>query len=132
MKLPIAIALLAVTACSNQASTPPPQPPPPEQPSNQPAPTSEPTNHHTCQLDSDCTLAPTISGWATTPPTGATCENSCFAAINKASEAAWAALVETLSPTITCDREFEPCPPESDFTAACVESVCTARYSPQQ
>jgi len=89
-----------------------------------------PADHRSCTADADCAVAPSLAGLAHLPRAGDTCRGTCFVGVRKDALEAWQKAVDALAATVPCDKEFEPCPPASDFRARCLHGTCEADYAP--
>ncbi|MCB9744122.1 MAG: hypothetical protein H6741_16115 [Alphaproteobacteria bacterium] len=109
--------LLLLSACSLLQSTP-------ESPL--------PPDFRECKVDADCVVAPSMYGLDRLPTSRDTCEGTCYIGVNKAHLETWTAEVARLTPTIPCDKEFEPCPGEEDWAPRCQRSQCVVDYAPRR
>jgi hypothetical protein len=111
------------TACGGPPATPSAEGARPERPYP-----GLPEDSRFCRTDADCVVAQSLAGLDHIPRPGERCEGTCYVGVRREALAAWNSAVTALSPTVPCDREFEPCPPAEHFEAFCRLGTCQVRY----
>ena len=81
-----------------------------------------------CDSDADCVVVPTIAGHVDAPGWWESCDNTCYTGVRHGREDEWGALRDGLAPGVSCNKQFEPCPPAESFEARCTRGSCRARY----
>jgi hypothetical protein len=92
--------------------------------------TPTPSDFRACDVDSDCVVVPTISGLTHAPTPDDSCQTLCTFAIASEYESGWLTTVSEHPQPVPCELEMEPCPPDDDWSAVCVDSRCSVRFAP--